>query len=73
VSDGPCRSPACSRICSYGEFNNEFLAVVANADGSRQRVLLRDAFGPVWSADDGFVAACRRMRTCARTSERRAR
>lgn len=41
---------------SYGAFNNEYLAVVANADGSRERVLLRDGLGPVWSPGDQFVA-----------------
>ena len=40
----------------YGRWNNEFLIVVANADGSRERVLLRNALGGVWSPDDRFVA-----------------
>jgi TolB protein len=41
---------------SYGEFNNEYLSVVANADGSRERLLVRDGLGPIWSPDDRFVA-----------------
>jgi Tol biopolymer transport system component len=41
---------------SSGPYNNEFVVVVAEADESRQRVLLRNALGAVWSPDDRFVA-----------------
>ena len=41
---------------SYGRFNNRFLSVVLNSDGSGERLLLRGGLGPVWSPDDQFVA-----------------
>jgi Tol biopolymer transport system component len=40
----------------YGRFNNKFLSVVLNSDGSGERLLLRRGLGPVWSPDDQFIA-----------------
>jgi Tol biopolymer transport system component len=40
----------------YGRWNNRFNVVVSNADGSRERLLLRGGLGPVWSPDDQFLA-----------------
>lgn len=48
-----------SRLASwrtYGRFDNKFLAVIQNADGSGGRELLRQGFGPVWSLDDQYIA-----------------
>jgi len=41
---------------SYGPYNNNYLSVVLNADGSGERRLLRGGDGPVWSPDRGFIA-----------------
>jgi Tol biopolymer transport system component len=40
----------------FGRWNNNFRVVVANADGSGERLLLRGGSGPVWSPDDRFIA-----------------
>jgi Tol biopolymer transport system component len=41
---------------SYGRWNNKFLSVVLNSDGSGERLLLRGGWGPVWSPDEQFIA-----------------
>jgi Tol biopolymer transport system component len=41
---------------SYGPYNNRFLSVVLDADGSGERLLLRGGLGPVWSPDGEFIA-----------------
>jgi Tol biopolymer transport system component len=39
-----------------GRWNNIFNVVVANADGSGERLLVRGGSGPEWSPDGRFVA-----------------
>jgi Tol biopolymer transport system component len=41
---------------SYGRWNNRFLSVVLESDGSGERLLLRGGLHPVWSPDDQFIA-----------------
>jgi TolB protein len=41
---------------SYGQYNNRFLSLVLNADGTGERRLLGGGLGPVWSPDDRFIA-----------------